>query len=115
MSRLANVGRGLMASAGGGGGGGNFGGGSGGGNFGGGGGMGRNVDVPGAAMLRSASAPHFVSFVSHLRVRMAYTDILSEVQILRHCSHIKSCLCASVQYTTAHTCVSQIANGQGGY
>jgi len=56
MSRLANVGRGLMASAGGGGGGNNFGGG------GGGGGMGRNADVPGATMLRSASAPNFVPF-----------------------------------------------------
>ena len=59
MSRLANVGRGLMASAGGGGGG-NFGGG--------GGGMGRTSAVPGAVMLRSASTPNFVPFVSHLRV-----------------------------------------------
>lgn len=56
MSRLANVGRGLMATGGGGGGAG-----GGGGGFQTGGGMRRN-DIPGAAILRAASAPGFVPF-----------------------------------------------------
>ena len=58
MSRLANVGRGLMATGGGGGGAG-----GGGGGFQTGGGMRRN-DIPGAAILRVASTPGFVPFVS---------------------------------------------------